>query len=74
MVNIDWRGVAVLVGAAALLAWYGKNKAVAAAQAVNPVNNNNVINQGVSTIVQDATGGHALSLGDWLFSLTHPGQ
>lgn len=43
-------------------------------QTINPASRSNIVNQGVSSIVQTASGGQYLNLGDWLYGATHPNQ
>ena len=60
--------IAGAVAAGLLLAWYSKRAAQAAAQAVNPVNNNNIINRAANAIVgkDNSTSSIGSTLYDWL--------
>ena len=66
-------GLVLIIGAA----WAGK-KAVAAvgdvAQAVNPLNPDNVFAGAVNATGAAVSGNPDFSLGAWLWELTHPGQ
>ncbi len=48
------------------------NSAGTALQAVNPLNNDNVIYQGVNSGVQAATGDGSATFGTWLYDLINP--
>lgn len=41
-------------------------------QNINPVNDKNIINRGVSAVVSNATDGKHDNLGSWFYCLTHP--
>ncbi len=69
-------GVVAAVGVVgALGVWYAKNQAIKAAgvvgDAINPVNDGNIFNQGVLAVGRKITGNNAWSLGGWIYDITH---
>jgi len=65
VINLDWKAVAMLGGVALVLYFVAKREAGAVAQAVNPLNPENVIYKGASSITPQK------SIGSWLYDLTH---
>jgi hypothetical protein len=55
--------------------FYAKHKAAQAVndigQAINPVNDGNIFNQGVLAVGRKLTGNNAWSLGGWIYDITH---
>jgi len=52
--------------------YYVSKKADEVSEAINPVNDNNIINRGVSKVVTDLTDGKHKNLGSWLFCKFNP--
>lgn len=48
-----------------------KETAEQALQAINPVNNDNVFNQGVSAVGRKLSGNSNWTLGGWIYDITH---
>jgi len=69
-------GAAIGLGLTAILAIYLFKKniadgAAAAAQSINPVNDENIFNQGVLAVGQKITGNQNWTLGGWIYDETH---
>ncbi|MBO9490740.1 hypothetical protein J7384_10245 [Endozoicomonas sp. G2_1] len=58
-----------VIGAAAL--YYSSKKAADVGQAVNPVNDDNIFNQGVLSVGRKITGNPHWTLGGWIYDITH---
>lgn len=43
-------------------------------EAINPADPNNVVNRAASGFVERISNGKYLSVGDWLYSITHPNE
>jgi hypothetical protein len=79
MSGADAKGYAVLigVGAVAIIALYylGKREVTAAvgtvADAINPVNDNNIFSSGVDAVGAKLSGDENWTLGGWIFDVTH---
>lgn len=70
-------GAALVMGAVVIGAIYYFKKDItdgvnSAGQAINPVNNDNIFNQGVLAVGQKITGDSNWSLGGWIYDVTHP--
>lgn len=65
----------IVAGVAVAGLWYLKRQGVqtvqAAANAVNPLNNENVFYGGVNSVGAELTGDEHFTLGGWLYDLTH---
>lgn len=55
-----------------LVVEYLKAQAPNVAEAINPLDANNVVNRGASATVKTVSGGRFLSVGDFLFNLFNP--
>lgn len=64
--------IAVAGIAGFLVVEYLKAQAPKVAEAVNPLDPNNIVNQGASATVKTVSGGRFLSVGDFLFNLFNP--
>lgn len=70
--KIGWRGVVVVGLFGVVVVWYVEHKAHAVLEAVNPVSEDNVINQGIQAIGTAVSGEQGWTLGGWLYDITHP--
>lgn len=61
-----------VVGAAGL--WFARKQAAKAAQAINPVNQENVFYQGTNAVGSKLTGDKDFTLGGWIYDITHSGS
>ena len=70
--------ILMFLGAGALAFLYLKNQAgeavAAVGNAVNPVNPENVFNQGVLSVGQALTGDKSWTLGGWIYEITHDSE
>lgn len=71
-INLNWKTVAAGVAGIVLLGWLAKREAGEALAAVNPVDPDNVINQGANEVFQAVSGNEVDSIGTWLYGLLHP--
>lgn len=67
-------GGALVFGVFLVLRSDVKKAAVAAAEAINPVSNQNVIYKGVSGVVGAVTGDSSTSLGSKIYDWLHPDE
>lgn len=65
--------ILVGVGAAAFVIYKAVPKVAQAAQAVNPLNPNNVFYSGANQVTQQVTGDQGTTFGSWLYQLFNPG-
>jgi len=67
--------ILMIIGAGGLLLWYLKNKTVEVvgdvAEAINPVNPDNIFNEGVNSVGSAISGDDDWSLGGWIYDITH---
>ena len=63
--------IAVVAVVAAFAVNYGQKKAKAAAEAVNPLNNDNVFASGVDSVGASVTGDSNFKLGAWIYEAIH---
>lgn len=64
---LDYRTILAAVAAVLLLGWLAKRETAAAAQAVNPLNNNNVFAQAADGVVESLTDGQTKTTGGLWF-------
>ncbi len=68
----------ILVGGALVLGYWATKKAAEGvhdvAQAVNPLNNNNIFYRGTNEIGSVITGDNNFNLGVWIYDALHPNQ
>lgn len=68
----------ILLGVGAVTAWYLSSKAVDVAkdvgQAINPINHDNIFNQGANSLFQAITGDTQNTIGTWIYEKLHPNE
>lgn len=64
-------GVLLAVGAVVYVVWKGKKAVAAVGRAVNPASPDNLAHQGITKIVQGATGDEGATLGNVIYDFFH---
>ncbi len=70
--TLDWKGVLALGGVVIGLYFVAKSQAKQALETINPVSENNIINQGIEGVGTALSGEPGWTLGGWLYDITHP--
>lgn len=71
VINLDAKGVAMLGAVAVGLYWLAKQEVKSVAAAINPADQNNVINTGFNSIYASLTDGKG-TLGTDIYDFFHP--